>query len=60
MSATRGTSPVSGTQWYSTPPIVSLVQTWTYAASGSSFQLARSGTQVNPASSDDAAIFTAQ
>ena len=44
MSATSGTSPVSGTQWNSTPPIVSLVQTCTYAASGSSFQLARSGT----------------
>ena len=25
MSATSGTSPVSGVQWYSTPPIVSLV-----------------------------------
>ena len=29
MSATSGTSPVSGVQWYSTPPIVSLVQMWT-------------------------------
>ena len=31
MSATSGTSPVSGAQWYSTPPIVSFVQTCTYA-----------------------------
>ena len=26
MSATSGTSPVSGVQWYSTPPIVSFEQ----------------------------------
>jgi hypothetical protein len=30
MSATSGTSPVSGVHWYSTPPMVS-VQTCTYA-----------------------------
>ena len=29
MSATSGTSPVSGVHWYSTPPIVSFVQTCT-------------------------------
>ena len=60
MSATSGTSPVSGTQWNSTPPMVSLVQTCTYAASGSSRHLARSGTYVKLASSADAATFTAQ
>ena len=26
MSATRGTLPVSGVKWYSTPPMVSLLQ----------------------------------
>ena len=44
MSATSGTSPVSGVHWYSTPPIVSLVQTCTYAAFGSSFQVDAAGT----------------
>jgi hypothetical protein len=29
MSRTSGTSPVSGVHWYSTPPIVSLLQMWT-------------------------------
>jgi hypothetical protein len=29
MSATSGTPPVSGVQWNSTPPMVSLVQTCT-------------------------------
>ena len=28
-SATSGTSPTSGVQWYSTPPIVSFAQMWT-------------------------------
>jgi hypothetical protein len=44
MSATSGTPPVSGVQWYSTPPIVSLVHTCTYAAPGSSFQRDCGGT----------------
>ena len=44
MSATSGTSPVCGVHWYSTPPIVSLVQTCTYAASGSSFHVDCGGT----------------
>ncbi len=43
MSATSGTSPVSGVQWYSTPPMVSLLQMCTYAAFGSSVQLSRGG-----------------
>ena len=44
MSATSGTSPVSGVHWYSTPPIVSLLQMCTYAAPGVSRHVARSGT----------------
>jgi hypothetical protein len=48
-SATSGTSPVSGVQWYSTPPIVSFVHACTYAASGVSFQLSRGEGQITAA-----------
>ena len=60
MSATSGNSPVSGVHWYSSPPMVSLVQTWTYAASLESFHVSCAGTYVNFLSSEDAATFTAQ
>src|SRR4051812_33149197 len=57
MSATSGTLPTSGVQWYSTPPIVSLLQMCTYAAFGVSRHDARSGMRVNSSASDDAATF---
>ena len=44
MSATTGIGPRSGAQWYSTPPIVSFVQTCTYADAGSTFHVACGGT----------------
>ena len=58
MSATSGTSPTSGVKWYSTPPIVSFAQRWTYAASGSSRQLSRGGMLVNFVASLLAATLT--
>ena len=58
MSATSGTLPVSGVQWYSTPPMVSFEQIWTYDASGSSFHSLNFGIAVKLLASPEAATFT--
>ena len=58
MSATSGTAPVSGVKWYSTPPIVSLAQMCTYAASGSSRHVSRAGMLVKRLASPLAATLT--
>ncbi len=60
MSATSGTSPVSGVQWYSRPPIVSFEQIWTYAAPGSRRHSAWGGIAVKPFGSALAATLTVQ
>src|SRR3954464_10876891 len=58
MSATSGTLPVSGVQWNSTPPMVSLEQMCTYEACGSSFHSDCFGIAVNLLASPEAATFT--
>src|SRR6267142_1709039 len=56
MSATSGIPPVSGVHWYSTPPMVSFVQTCTNAGSWESFHEDCAGTYVKFSSSADAAM----